>query len=124
MKGWVKDLFLAIDRMDADGFSAFLTKECAFCFGNAPAVYDRENIRDYVANFFSSIKGLAHRILETWEFGQTVICEGEVTYIRRDDKKITLPFVDIFRMEQGLIADYRVYMDISPLFAPLQNEVL
>jgi hypothetical protein len=45
------------------------------------------------------------------------ICEVEITYERRDGSRITLPCVDVFRLSNGLIADYRAYMDINPLFA-------
>ncbi|MDO8662925.1 MAG: nuclear transport factor 2 family protein [Candidatus Omnitrophota bacterium] len=116
-KEWIKNLFSKIDRMDSDGFSASLAQNASFRFANAPAVIGRENIRGAVSSFFTQIKGLRHRILETWECGNTVICEGEVTYTRHNGSALTLPFVDILRMEAELIADYRIYMDISALFA-------
>ena len=42
----------------------------------------------------------------------------EITYIRTDDTKLTLPCTDVFRMRDGLIKDMRIYMDPTPLFAP------
>lgn len=117
MKERMNDLFAAIDRRDADGFVAFLTENASFRFGNAPAVIGRDNIRACVSKFFSQIKGLRHCVLEVLECPGKVICEGEVTYTRLDDKQVTLPFADIFRMQGALIADYRIYIDVSPLFA-------
>ncbi len=117
MKGWLNRLFAAIDRMDSDSFVLFLTEEASFRFANGPAVFDRENIRNAVQGFFSSIKGLRHNVSEVWEHGNIVICEGEATYTRHDGQKLTLPFVNILRMEDELIADYRIYIDISPLYA-------
>lgn len=117
MRDWLKQLFITIDRKDAQGFTAFFTDKAIFRFANAPAVLGKENIRKAVGDFFSAIKGLRHNIKGSWEFKDIVICEGEVTYTRLDNKQLTVPFVDIFRMEKGFIADYRIYMDISALFA-------
>ena len=116
MKDWVNNLFAATDLMDADGFVSFLSEDANFRFGNAPIVSGKENIRNTVSAFFSNLQGLRHNILGIWRQGDTVICEGEVTYTRRNESKITLPFADIFRMKGKLIADYRIFMDISPLF--------
>jgi len=116
MKDWAKQLFTIIDRKDAEGFSLFFTADAIFRFANAPAVSGKENIRKAVQDFFVAIKGLRHRVTGVWEFENIVVCEGEVTYTRLDDKIITVPFVDIFRMQDGLIADYRIYIDIAPLF--------
>lgn len=116
MKNQLSRLFAVIDRMDSDSFALFLTENASFRFGNQPPVLGRENIRLAVSNFFSTIKGLHHRISNVWEFNNTVICEGQVTYRRSDAKEITVPFVDILEAEGELIADYRIYIDISPLF--------
>lgn len=117
MKEWLVRLFETIDRMDVDGFVSFLTEEASFRFANAPAVSGRENIQSVISNFFSNIKGIQHSIGGVWEQGDIVICEGEVTYIRHSGRELQLPFMNIFRMRGTLIDDYRIYMDISPLFA-------
>ena len=67
--------------------------------------------------FFSSIAGLSHTLRYTVADGETLICEGEVTYTRHDNSRVTLPFVDLLRMEDGLFSTYRIYMDIGPLYA-------
>lgn len=117
MKELFRQLFTAIDKRDANGFVSFLTDNASFRFANAPAVSGKEGIRQAVRGFFAQIKGLSHRIDELWQQGNTVICEGEVVYIRLDGSRLTVPFVDIFRLEKGLIANYRIYIDISTLFS-------
>ena len=117
MKEWLSRLFEAIDRMDVDGFVSSLSEEASFRFANAPVVYGRGGIHCVVSNFFSNIKGIHHTIGGVWEQDGIVICEGEVTYMRHDGQELVLPFMNIFRMNGSLIADYRIYMDISPLFA-------
>lgn len=114
---WVGRLFDAIDRMDADDMASFLTENARFRFGNAEPVTGKKQIRDVVAGFFSTIKGLKHRILKVWQFEDAVICQGEVTYTRKDGGLVTVPFMNLFRMEGSLIHEYLIYNDVSPLFA-------
>jgi len=45
------------------------------------------------------------------------VCEGEVTYTRRDGTKVTVPFANVFELRGPLISIYRIYIDNSPLFA-------
>ncbi|MDD5596276.1 MAG: nuclear transport factor 2 family protein [Candidatus Omnitrophica bacterium] len=119
MKDWLNQLFTAIDRKDVDAFVTFFCADAKFRFANAPVVCNRENIRNTVSLFFSSIKGLQHRMLAVWQENDVVICEGEVIYTTNNDRKVTLPFVDIIRLKNELIADYRVYIDVTPLNNPL-----
>lgn len=116
MKEKIEFIFKAIDRKDASGFVSFLSEDASFKFANAPAVIGRQNIQDAVTAFFSSIKGLCHKISKVWEQGEFIICEGEVTYIRHDATELTIPFADILKVKGGLISDYRIYMDPCALY--------
>ncbi len=111
----INNLFASIDCKDAQGFVNLFTEDASFRFGNAPVIHNRKNIREGVSLFFTSIKNLRHRITGFWEKDDVIICEGEVTYTRHDGSELTLPFVDILRMKEKLISDYRIYMDISAL---------
>ena len=114
---WIKRLFNSIDTMDTELFLAFLEDDALFRFGSEEIVRGKEAIGKTIDGFFASIKGLSHEIMETWFETGTIICQGEVTYTRRDDSKITLPFVDIFRMRGNRIKEYLIYMDINPLYS-------
>ena len=103
--------------MDTDVFLAFLEDDALFRFGSEEMVRGKEAIGKTIDGFFESIKGLSHEIMETWFEAGTVICQGEVTYTRRDDSYITLPFVDVFRMRGDRIKEYLIYMDINPLYS-------
>ena len=112
------NLFEAIDNKDVDGFVAFLTADASFRFGSAPAAQGTDAIREAVDGFFGTIKGLSHTVTRSVAEDGVLICEGDVTYTRTDDSEITLPFVDVFEMSsEGLIAQYKIYMDIAPLYA-------
>ena len=115
-KALLKDLFAAIDACDSDRFVGYLTPGAEFRYGSAPAV-GREAIREAVAGFFSTIAGLSHTLNFTISDGDALVCEGEVTYTRQDGSKVTLPFANVLRVEDGLFSTYRIYIDIGPLYA-------
>ena len=110
-------VFAAIDRQDTAAFVSFLSDDAVFRFGSAPPVQGREAILAAVDGFFGTISGLSHKVDNTLVRGSTQVCEGEVTYTRLDGTQITLPFTDIFEYDGELIAHYKIYMDVSPLYA-------
>lgn len=112
-----KEIFETIDRMDAKEFASFFTEDGLFRFGNAPTVKGRGEIIGAVEQFFASIKALSHRIIDQWSSEGVDIVEVEVTYTRHDDSQVDLTAACIFRLDGGQISDYRIYMDINPLYA-------
>ncbi len=113
----LRDLFAAIDSKDPTAFVEFLTEDGQFRFGSAPAAVGREAIAAAVGGFYETIAGLRHRIDNALRAGDTLVCEGEVTYTRLDGTSIALPFADVFEMAGERIASYKIYMDIGPLYA-------
>ena len=112
----MKELFQTIDAMDAHGFAAAFTREGLFRFGNAPTVVGREAIENAVDGFLSQLTSLRHHIFDVWDQEEVVISEVGVTYTRVDGKVISLPAATIGRRNNGLFSDYRIYMDVNPLF--------
>jgi ketosteroid isomerase-like protein len=110
-------LLKAVDGMDPDEFAAMLTQDATFTFGNADPARGRQAIQDAVAGFFGSIRALHHEKIQEWEGADDVVTEGCVSYTRHDGSAITLPFVNVLRLDGELVRDYRIYVDIAPLYA-------
>lgn len=110
-------LFVSIDAMDTEGFLAFIAPDGEFRFGSTPTVRGHAGIRAAVESFFSSFAALRHELQRVIAEGNTVVCEGEVTYTRHDGSVITLPFCNVFETDDGLISLYRIYIDVAPLYA-------
>jgi ketosteroid isomerase-like protein len=111
-------MFQDIDRMDAETWSGYLAPDAVMRFGNSDPVHGRTGCRDALAAFYDQIHGLAHHVIEQWEHGNATIVEASVTYTRTDEREVTVPVVTIYRTnENDLIADYRVYIDLAPVFA-------
>jgi limonene-1,2-epoxide hydrolase len=112
------DLFADIDSMEPDRFARHLAEDVSFRFGNADTVHGRDATRDVWASFCAGIDGVRHELVDQWESGDAVIAEAFVTYTRKDASTVTLPVVTIYRSSGELIDDYRIFMDVAPLFAP------
>jgi len=110
-------LFASIDAMDTESFLSFIGEDATFRFGSSPPVTGHAEIRAAVENFFSMFSALEHELHRHVADDNVIVCEGEVTYTRHDGNKITLPFVNVFEVENKLITLYRIYIDIAPLFA-------
>ena len=114
----IRQLIRLFEAMNIDEALLMFTEGARYRFGNYPAAVGREDIRTAAASsHLKAIKGCKFNIQDLWEFGDVVVCEMEIQYIRIDDSILTLPCTDVFRMEGNRIKDMRIYMDPSPLFA-------
>jgi ketosteroid isomerase-like protein len=117
MQDLIDDLFVAIDRRDSEQFLRFIAPEARFRFGSAPPVVGHDAIREAVGGFFASIAELSHTLKRVVSSDSALLIEGEVTYTRHDSSEITLPFVNVLEIEDRRISDYKIYIDIGPLYA-------
>ncbi len=111
------ELFAAIDRMDADAFNAFLTDDALFRFGSGDPVHGHAAIKEAVNGFWASIAGSRHDIQTVIRQGDTLACEGLITYTRHDGSELTVPFADVFAISGELISEYKIYADITALYS-------
>jgi phage head maturation protease len=77
----------------------------------------RDAIEQAIAGFFSTIKGLSHHIVEQWDVDDTTIVQTEATYTRLDDRRVTVPAITVYRRGGDLIDEYRIFVDLSPVYA-------
>lgn len=114
---WLASLFASIDAMNVERFVAHLAPDVEFQFGNLPPANGTAQVTAMVAGFFAGLRGLRHTLLGSWASGDTLICRGTVAYIRHDGREVALPFANIMRLDAGLAREYRIYADVSPLYA-------
>ena len=115
--GILDSLFEAVDAKDTERFVEFIAEDGEFRFGSAPAVRGRESIAAAVQSFFDSIDSLSHSVTRVLKDEDNLACEGEVCYRRHDGSEIVLPFANVFEFQGSLISGYRIYIDVSPLYA-------
>jgi len=112
----IKELFRVIDKMDTPGFTAYLTDNVYFRFGNMPALEGRNNVSELIQGFYDSIKALSHDVDNIWESGEMVFCNGTVHYTRHDSTTLSVPFANIFKMVGDRVGEYLIYVDTSELY--------
>ena len=113
---WTTALFASVDAKNTPRFLTFLSDDAAFRYANAPASVGKAAIGAAVDAFFAMIRASKHDILNAWAHPDHVIVQGNVTYTRHDGRALTLPFANILGTRGGLIHDYRIYIDATPLF--------
>ncbi|MDH5472182.1 MAG: nuclear transport factor 2 family protein [Gammaproteobacteria bacterium] len=113
---WINDLFNSIDNKNNEKFSSYLSDDVRFRFGNMPVSTGKSTVEQQVSQFFTSIKSLQHEITEFWQQNNTIICHGRVCYTRHDNSTLSVPFSNIFKLNNQRISDYLIFVDVSELY--------
>jgi len=116
-KSSISDVMASVDAMNVDDFVNFLDEGCCFRFGNLPAVAGIDAIRKFVGSFFDSIDSLQHDISDYWTITGGVVCHGTVSYTRHDKSVLTVPFSNIFKINDDKIFEYLIFADTSQLYS-------
>jgi hypothetical protein len=105
----IRRLIRLFEAMNVDEALTMFTEDARHRFGNSPPTVGREEMRTAAtASHLEAIKGYRFNIQGLWEFGDVVVCEMEIDYIRVDDSTLTLPCTDVFRMEGNRVKDMRI----------------
>ncbi len=114
----IRELFATTDAKDVEANAAYLTDDIELRFGNNEPVVGKAACIAMSKEFFASLSSLRHEIQSVWTVeDDVVITEMTVHYERLDGQRLSLPCANIFRLRDGLVADYRIFMDINPVFA-------
>lgn len=114
---YASEVYEAVDSKDERRIASFLTENCTFVYANNDPVVGRANIAESSKNFMALIAGIKHQLLDVWAFGDVIVSRLDVTYTRKDGSTFTVPAVTIWRVRDRQIDDYRIYIDVAPLFA-------
>jgi ketosteroid isomerase-like protein len=115
----VRTLIRAVDAADQNAIATLTATDVHFRFGNADPTDTQSELLAAARSFRDAIADLHHTILDLWEVGDgMVVALMDVYYRRLDGRELTLPCSNIFGVHNGLVDDYRIYMDVSPVLAP------
>jgi ketosteroid isomerase-like protein len=113
----LRRVFAAFDAQDVAALAQFMTDDVELRLGNADAIQGKRAFVEAVNAFLGSIAGVRHEILTVYRDGDAAIVEFDVHYTRHDGGVVTLPCCNVFRLRGGLIAEYRSYIDATPVYA-------
>jgi ketosteroid isomerase-like protein len=110
-------LFGAVGRKDLVAYLACFTDDAEYKAGNFPAVFGHQAIQEFGARVIPYFDNVLHNVKTSWQQGDTVISELDLVYYRKDGKVVTVPCLDVIRLENGKVKSLRAYLDASPAFA-------
>jgi ketosteroid isomerase-like protein len=111
-------VFATFDAKDVSSLADFVTDDVKVRLGNAAPINGKAAFVAAVNAFLGSVAGVRHEILTVYRDGDAAIVEFDVHYTRHDGDVVTLPCCNVFRLRDGLIAEYRSYIDATPVYAP------
>lgn len=114
---FAETVFATVDRMNASAFAEYFTADGLFVFANWPEACGSNAIQTIVDDFFKSIAALRHEVLNVWRVDDVDICQLRVIYTRHDGSQVSLPCANIWRRVGDKFSEYRIYIDLNPLFA-------
>ncbi len=110
-------VFATFDAKDVSTLAEFMTDDIQLRLGNAAMTQGKAAFVDAVNGFLGSIAGVRHEILHVFTDREAAVVEFDVHYTRDDGDVVTLPCCNVFRLRDGLIAEYRSYIDAAPVYA-------
>jgi ketosteroid isomerase-like protein len=114
----IRRLFEAVDDKDTGYLAHHFADDITFRFGNADVVEGRPAVLAACEAFLGSVAGIRHVIEHLWQVdADRVVAVATVHYERLDGGRLTLPCANSFRVRDGKVSDYRIYMDITPVLA-------
>ncbi len=113
----VRRLMAAVELNASDEYVSYFTDDAVYKVGNAEAVVGPESIRRLAASVIHLIEKVSHDVKNIWELGDTLICEMELRYLRKDGKTVTVPNLTIVRFEGERVRTYQAFLDASPVFS-------
>jgi ketosteroid isomerase-like protein len=113
----VRAIFRAFDAKDLSAFATFMTDDVRLRLGNAEPVQGKSAFVQAVNAFLASVAGFRHEVLNVWSDGDALIVEFDVHYTRLDGGEVTLPCCNVFRLRDALVAEYRSYIDATPVYS-------
>ena len=116
LKTLVSSVYQSIDSADSAKFASFIAPNGIFRFANIPAVKGNKAIEAFVEGFFKSLKSIRHADLESWYVEDVIFTNGNVKYTRHNNTSLEVPFSCTWKMKDGLIKEYLIFIDNSELY--------
>jgi limonene-1,2-epoxide hydrolase len=108
----VRNFIAAWSRLDADELVQFFAEDGTYHNMMARPVSGRENLRKFIASFVKNWTATEWEIINIVSRGEIVMIE-RLDRTRLGEKKVDLPCVGVFEMNEGKIRAWRDYFDLA-----------
>ncbi|MFZ5558963.1 MAG: nuclear transport factor 2 family protein [Pseudomonadota bacterium] len=120
LERWARNFVATVDRGDPSAIGAELADDVRLTLGNQPTVVGRTAVESVFAGSRSRFRSVRHDVLAimmgSWEGGDAVSVEAMAHYVFPDGRVVRLPVTSTFRLRDGKVSDYRIFMDPGPAF--------
>jgi ketosteroid isomerase-like protein len=116
-----RTLLAAVDRRDWTAFGEALTDDVTFRYGSQPPVTGKAAVLAAAEGAVAPFEAVAHTLERVWRDGNDDVVAGQVAYTLPGGETIRLEFLNRFRLVDGRIQQYLIFIDASPVFAALQG---
>ena len=116
----IRALFAATDSGDLDAVTSYLHDDVIIVLSNREPIHGAAAYAELYGQVAGMLAGLRHEIHEIWSASEDTsvwIVRTTVHYTRVDGDTVSLPCCNVLRFADGRISDYRVFMDMTPVFA-------
>jgi ketosteroid isomerase-like protein len=116
----IRALFAATDRGDLAGVTSYLHDDVVVVLGNREPIQGAEAYAELYGQVAGMLACLRHEILDIWSAAEDPsvwIVRMTVHYTRTEGPTVSLPCCNVLRFTEGRVSDYRVFMDMTPVFA-------
>ena len=108
----VSEFIQAWSRLDPEELAEYFTEDAVYHNMPADPVEGRDTIREFIAGFSADWTETDWEIRHLVSEGDVVIAE-RVDRIRTEDGSVDLPVVGVFELDDGEIARWRDYFDMT-----------
>jgi ketosteroid isomerase-like protein len=116
----IRALVEALDRADVRAVTAHLHEDVVVTLSNRQPIRGAAAFAELYAQVAGTVVGVRHEIHDIWGAADDPaiwIARMTVHYTRLDGKTVSLPCCNVFRFAGAYVADYQVFMDMTPVLA-------
>ncbi len=113
----VRRLIALAESNQPEEYIKFFTDDAIYQVGNSQPVIGGTGILQLLPAILQKIDHVNHNIKHLWEVGDTVICEAEVIYTRKDGKVLSVPNLNLIHFTGNKIDRYQAFIDASIAFS-------
>jgi ketosteroid isomerase-like protein len=112
----VRNLLATVDTGNMADALELLADDVCCRLGRAEPVFGPAAAAAAFGALVETVTSLSHQIHHVWAVDtpeSAVVCELTASIESHDGTRVTLPGVNVYRLRDGKIVDYRVHMDLS-----------
>ena len=117
-KKFVAAVFDCDENKKLHEFTLLLAPDGFIQYGSNPKVTGRQHIEILLIEFYKQFTHLQHHIQQVFfDSPDEVVYSADVTYFFEDGSDTgAIPYMNHLRFKGELVYDYRIYIDLSPLY--------